>query len=69
MLSIVLSVIVEGFFDVIKLWQFGLRRVVALMGCSLSPAQESLIVEHTGSQTKVLVMLDEDDAGPAYQHT
>jgi hypothetical protein len=56
-------IIVEGFFGAIKLWQMGLRRVVALMGSSLSPAQEALIVEHTSSQTKVLVMLDEDDAG------
>ena len=58
-------VIVEGFFDAIKLWQNGIRRVVAIMGCSLSPAQEALLVQHTGSQTKVLVMLDEDDAGKA----
>lgn len=56
-------VIVEGFFDAIKLWQNGVRRVVALMGCSLSPAQEALIVKHTSLQTKVLVMLDEDEAG------
>ena len=58
-------VIVEGFFDCIKLWQLGLRRVVALMGSSLSPAQEELIGKHTNSRSRVLVMLDEDDAGRA----
>ena len=58
-------VIVEGFFDCIKLWQLGLQRVVALMGSSLSPAQEELIGKHTNSRSRVLVMLDEDDAGRA----
>ncbi|HMP07201.1 MAG TPA: CHC2 zinc finger domain-containing protein, partial [Lacipirellulaceae bacterium] len=36
-------VIVEGFFDVFRLWQLGHRRVVALMGSSLSVAQEALL--------------------------
>ena len=58
-------VIVEGFFDAIKLWQLGLKRVVALMGSTLSPAQEELTRKHTDSRSKVLVMLDEDDAGRA----
>lgn len=58
-------VIVEGFFDCIKLWQSGIRRVVALMGSSLSAAQEDLIRKHTDAQTRVLLMLDEDDAGRA----
>lgn len=58
-------VIVEGFFDCLKLWQHGLRRVVALMGSSLSPAQEELIRDHTSAWSQVLVMLDEDDAGRA----
>lgn len=56
-------VIVEGFFDCIKLWQHGLKRGVALMGNALSPAQEELIRKHTTSHSQVLLMLDEDDAG------
>jgi DNA primase len=36
-------VIVEGFFDCIKVHQAGLRCVVALMGCSLSIGQEELL--------------------------
>ena len=58
-------VIVEGFFDCIKLWQYGIRRVVALMGSTLSPAQEELIRKHTTPHSQAIVMLDEDDAGRA----
>ena len=58
-------VIVEGFFDAIKLHQNGWRKVVALMGCDLSAAQEELIRQHTNSCSRVIVMLDEDDAGRA----
>jgi len=56
-------VIVEGFFDVMNLWQHGLRRVVALMGRYLSPGHEELIRRHTNSHSQVIVMLDEDEAG------
>jgi DNA primase len=56
-------VIVEGFFDCIHLWQHGVKRVVALMGSTLSPAQEELIVRHTNSESRIILMLDEDDAG------
>jgi DNA primase len=58
-------VIVEGFFDCVKLWQHGLKRVVALMGSTFSPAQQELVRKHTNSQSQVIVMLDEDDAGRA----
>jgi DNA primase len=58
-------VIVEGFFDCIKLWQHGVKRVVALMGSTLSPAQEELIRKHAKPASLVLVMLDEDEAGRA----
>ncbi len=58
-------VIVEGFFDAMKLHQHGCRKVVALMGSSLSLAQEELIRRHTDSQSQVIVMLDENDAGRA----
>lgn len=55
--------IVEGFFDCIKLWQRGARRVVALMGNSMSPMQEELIHRHTDRHSQIIVMLDEDAAG------
>lgn len=58
-------VIVEGFFDVIHLWQHGFRKVIALMGSTMTAAQEELIRRYTKSSSHVLVMLDEDDAGRA----
>jgi DNA primase len=56
-------ILVEGFFDAIKLWQHGCRKVVALMGSILSPAQEQLIIQHSNDRSTVLLMFDEDDAG------
>jgi len=58
-------VIVEGFFDAIKLHQNGWRKVVALMGSTMSAAQEELIRKHTNAGSHVVVMLDEDEAGKA----
>src|ERR1019366_5563060 len=56
-------VIVEGFFGCMKLHQFGCRRVVALMGSTMSGTQEELIRKHTSRSSQVVVMLDEDEAG------
>jgi DNA primase len=58
-------VVVEGFFDAMKLHQNGCRKVVALMGSTMSAAQEQLIKEHTHRHSQVIVMLDEDEAGRA----
>src|ERR1017187_7736994 len=58
-------VIVEGFFDAMKLHQHGCHKVVALMGSTMSAAQEELIRQHTNSQSHVIVMLDENEAGKA----
>ena len=58
-------VIVEGFFDAMKLHQHGCYKVVAIMGSTLSAAQEELIRQHTNSQSRVIVMLDENEAGQA----
>ena len=58
-------VIVEGFFDAMKLHQHGCRKVVALMGSTMSAAQEQLIRQHTNSRSHVIVMLDENEAGQA----
>ena len=55
--------IVEGFFDCMKIHDHGYKKVVALMGSSMSPAQEELIRQHTNSQSHVIVMLDENEAG------
>jgi len=56
-------ILVEGFFDVFKLWQAGFKNVVALMGTSMSDEQEKLIVEVIGENGKVVLMFDGDEAG------
>ncbi len=56
-------VIVEGFFGCMAVHQSGHRKVVALMGSAMSSAQEELIKRITNSQSLVIVMLDEDEAG------
>lgn len=58
-------VIVEGFFGCMKLHQLGCRKVVALMGSTMSAEQEELIRKHTDRNSQVIVMLDEDEAGQA----
>ena len=52
-------VVVEGFFDCMKVAQAGYP-CVAVMGSSMSKAQEDLIAEHFAS---VVLMLDGDEAG------
>jgi DNA primase len=52
-------IIVEGFFDCLKVWQSGSRNVVALMGSSMSEKQEELLARFE----KVILLLDGDEAG------
>ena len=56
-------VLVEGFFDAMALHQHGCRKVIALMGCGMSAVQEELVRDHTNSQSRIIVILDEDEAG------
>ena len=53
-------VVVEGFFDAVRVHQAGLPCVVALMGCSLSIRQEEQLNERFDS---VVLFLDGDAAG------
>jgi len=53
-------VIVEGFFDCLKVFQAGFLCTVALMGSSLSEYQEKLLVENFD---RVVMMLDGDEGG------
>ena len=53
-------IVVEGFFDCLKVWQAGFRSVVALMGSSMYEEQCRLLVEHFGH---IRLMLDGDFAG------
>lgn len=56
-------VVVEGFFGCMRVWQAGHRRVVSLMGSTLSKAQEQRIIEIAGATSRVLLLFDEDAAG------
>jgi len=56
-------ILVEGFFDCMRLWQAGIHNAVALMGSSLSPEQEELIVETVGARGTMTLVFDEDEAG------
>jgi len=53
-------VLVEGFFDCIKTWQYAQVSAIALMGCSLSEQQEQTIVSRF---RKATLLLDGDEAG------
>jgi DNA primase len=53
-------IVVEGFFDCLKVWQAGFRSVVALMGSSLYQEQCRLLVRNF---RHIRLMLDGDDAG------
>jgi len=55
-------VVVEGYFDCMRVHQAGFPCVVALMGSSLSAAQASVLRRHFGA---ILLMLDGDTAGQA----
>jgi len=53
-------VVVEGFFDCLKLHQAGVSSVVALMGAALYASQHRLLRERF---RRIILMLDGDDAG------
>jgi DNA primase len=54
------AIVVEGFFDCLRVHQAGYRNVVALMGVSLSEVQEQLLLERF---PQLVLMLDGDEAG------
>ncbi len=54
------AVIVEGYMDVISVWQGGFRNVVAQMGTALTPQQLQLLKRYT---KKFVIALDADAAG------
>jgi DNA primase len=56
-------IVMEGFFDVMKLWQQGFHRVVSIMGSSLSAKQEALLLKASESRPGIVLMFDEDNAG------
>lgn len=55
-------IVVEGFFDAMKLWQLGWRRTVSLMGSHLSETHERLLSD-AGKSSGIILLFDEDEAG------
>ncbi|MCM8783672.1 MAG: DNA primase [Candidatus Omnitrophica bacterium] len=53
-------IIVEGYMDLISLYQAGVNNVVATLGTALTPEQARLIKRHTSS---VVIVYDGDKAG------
>ena len=58
-------IVVEGFFDALKVHQAGHPAVVALMGSSFSQRQSELLLSHFASVT---LMLDGDEPGRCATH-
>src|SRR5260370_34393643 len=58
-------IVVEGFFDCMKVHQAGFPNVVALMGSSMSDAQENFLHPFT----HVILLFDGDDAGRTAEST
>ena len=56
-------IVVEGFFDCFRISESGFENVVALMGSFLSARQKELLVAAAGSQGKITLLFDEDEAG------
>jgi DNA primase len=54
------AIVVEGFFDCLRVHQSGYPNVVALLGTSLSGAQEKLLLDRF---QKLVLLLDGDEAG------
>lgn len=54
------AVLVEGFFDCMKLHQAGMTAVVALLGAALYPSPQRVLLQRF---RHVILMLDGDDAG------
>jgi DNA primase len=55
-------IVVEGYFDCLRVHQAGFPCVVALMGCALSTEQERLLLERF---RRLVLLLDGDPAGRA----
>ena len=61
-------ILVEGFFDLFRIWQAGFKNVVALIGTELYPAQPHLLESALGPNGKLTLMMDADEAGAKCEH-
>ena len=58
-------ILTEGYFDTMRLYQSGVCHAVALMGSTMSEAQEQLILDAVGPQGRVTLCFDGDQSGQA----
>lgn len=58
-------ILVEGFFDVFRLYELGYFNVVALMGACLTKEQEDLLRLVLSPMSRVVLLFDNDSAGLA----
>ena len=61
--GIKILILVESFLSVYKLYQAGFNQTVALMGSTLTEAQESLITGFLGPTGMILLLFDDDESG------
>lgn len=55
--------IVEGYFDVMAMWQMGYKETVAYCGSSMTPNQVHLLSKHVDRHTKIYLIPDNDKTG------
>lgn len=58
--SIGVSILVEGYFDVMALVEAGIENVVATCGTALTPSQSTILFKYA---PKIVVLYDSDEAG------
>jgi DNA primase len=56
-------IVVESFFSIFRLYQYGILNTVALMGSHLSQDQANLIVDFLGPDGQATLMFDTDESG------
>lgn len=54
------AILVEGYMDLLSLYRFGIKNVVATLGTALTPAQAQLLKRYCN---KVVLLFDSDEAG------
>ena len=54
-------IIVEGTFDVMKLWQHGYKNTISILGASINKTQIEYLLDH--KVRKLIIFSDGDDAG------
>ena len=54
-------IVVQSVFDFMIIWQAGLRRIVSIMGNSISDEQSTLILHAVSSQGRIVLLFNEDE--------